>query len=215
MRLPILAACLLLAACGKEPAPLAGMAVPVGDSPTRGPADAWVTLVEFSDFECLYCGAAQPTIAQLLALYPTDLRLVFKHFPLSFHADARPAAIAAECARVQGRFWQMHDLLWAGQPLLSSSDLAADASGAGLELGVWQGCLSSSEAAARVDADIALGEQMGVRATPTFALNGQPLEGAVPLDVFKQKVESARATAEASGIVRQEYYDRAVLGLHE
>jgi protein-disulfide isomerase len=191
------------------------MAVPIGDSPTRGPADAWVTLVEFSDFECAYCGAAQPTIAQLLALYPTDLRLVFKHFPLSFHADARPAALAAECARVQGRFWQMHDVLWAGQPLLSSSDLAADASGAGLELGAWQSCLSSSEAAARVDADIALGEQMGVRATPTFALNGQPLEGAAPLDVFKQKVESARATAEASGIVRQEYYDRAVLGLHE
>ena len=211
MRLLVFAACLVLAACGK-PAPLAVMAAPVGDSPTRGPADAWVTLVEFSDFECPSCGAAQPTIAQLLALYPTDLRLVFKHFPLSFHADARPAAIAAECARAQGRFWQMHDLLWAGRPLLASNDLAADA---GLELGVWQCCLASSEPAARVDADIALGKQMGVRATPTFALNGQPLEGAAPLDDFKQKVESARATAEASGIPRQEYYDRAVLGLHE
>jgi protein-disulfide isomerase len=92
--------------------------VPVGTSPSTGPADAWVTIVEFSDFECPYCAAVQGTLQTVLSTAGSDVRHVWKHFPLSFHAGARPAAIAAECARAQGRFWEFHDLVFARQSSL-------------------------------------------------------------------------------------------------
>jgi protein-disulfide isomerase len=92
--------------------------IPVGTSPSTGPADAWVTIVEFSDFECPYCAAVQGTLRTVLSTAGSDVRRVWKNFPLSFHAGARPTAIAAECARVQGRFWEFHDLVFAGQATL-------------------------------------------------------------------------------------------------
>ncbi len=214
---PSLALALLLAACGSEPGPAPLMRVPLGTSPQRGPPDAWVTIVEFSDFQCPYCGMAEPTVEQVLALYPTDARLVYKHFPLPQHANARPAANAAECARAQGPgdgyFWPMHDVLVANQAALDAASLAADAGRiAGLDAGAWQACFDAREWDSRVQADLDLGVSVGVSGTPTFALNGQPLVGAVPLEVFKAQVEAARAAAIASGIPRALYYDRAVLG---
>ncbi len=92
--------------------------VPVGTSPVAGPADALVTIVEFSDFECPYCGRVQPTLRTVLAGAGGYVRVVFKHFPLSMHAHARPAAIAADCAHAQGRFWEFHDLVFSGQATL-------------------------------------------------------------------------------------------------
>ncbi|MGA8891394.1 MAG: thioredoxin domain-containing protein [Anaeromyxobacteraceae bacterium] len=92
--------------------------LPVGTSPSTGPADAWVTVVEFSDFECPYCAAVQGTLQSVLSTAGSDVRHVWKHFPLSFHAGARPTAIAAECARAQGRFWEFHDLVFARQSSL-------------------------------------------------------------------------------------------------
>ena len=89
---------------------------PVGSSPMSGPADAWVTIVEFSDFECPWCARAQPTLAAVLPEYGSDVRLVFKHY--GFHSYSRRTAIAAECAHAQGRFWQFHDLVFAGQAAL-------------------------------------------------------------------------------------------------
>ena len=89
--------------------------IPLGTSPVRGPADAWITVVEFSDFQCPYCGSVQTTLGTVLPEYGTDIRVAFKNFPLSFHAYARTTAIAAECAHAQGRFWQFHDLVFAGQ----------------------------------------------------------------------------------------------------
>jgi len=90
--------------------------VPVGSSPMSGPADAWVTIVEFSDFECPWCARVQPTLAAVLPDYGSDVRLVFKHY--GFHSYSRRTAIAAECAHAQGRFWQFHDLVFAGQAAL-------------------------------------------------------------------------------------------------
>jgi protein-disulfide isomerase len=92
--------------------------VPVGTSPSTGPADAWVTVVEFSDFQCPFCAAAKGTLRSVLSTAGSDVRHVFKHFPLSSHAYARPTAIAAECARVQGRFWEFHDLVFSRQSSL-------------------------------------------------------------------------------------------------
>ena len=214
-----LALALLLVACGGDPpTPAAPMRVPLGTSPQRGPLDAWVTIVEFSDFQCPYCGAAEPTIQQVLALHPADARLVYKHFPLRQHADARPAANAAECARVQGpapdgHFWEMHDLAFANQGALSAASLAGYASRiAGLDAAAWQACFDARQLDARVQADLDLGRSVGVSGTPTFAINGEPLVGAAPLETFEAMVEAARAAAVASGIPRAEYYDRAVLG---
>lgn len=90
------------------------MPVPVDGAPVRGPADAYVTLVEFSDFQCPYCRNAEPTIEAVLAAHPNDVRLVYKEFPLSFHENALPAALAADCAGQQDQFWPMHDLLMKG-----------------------------------------------------------------------------------------------------
>ncbi len=111
LRLLVASAVALCLACGgSAPAPTAArVRVPVGDSPQRGPGDAWVTIVEFADFECPYCRVEEPVLQAITAAYGSDVRVVFKHFPLGFHPDAWPAAIAAECARAQGRFWEMHD----------------------------------------------------------------------------------------------------------
>jgi len=89
--------------------------IPVGSSPVRGPAEAWITVVEFSDFQCPHCATVQTTLATVLPEYGADIRVVFKSFPLSFHTHARATAIAAECAHAQGRFWQFHDLVFGGQ----------------------------------------------------------------------------------------------------
>ena len=92
--------------------------IPVGTSPVRGPADAWITIVEFSDFQCPYCATVQATLATVLPEYGTDVRVVFKNNPLAMHSHARTIAIAAECAHAQGRFWQFHDLVFGEQQAL-------------------------------------------------------------------------------------------------
>jgi protein-disulfide isomerase len=90
------------------------MPVPVDAAPVRGPADAWVTIVEFSDFECPFCRDAEPTLEAVVAAHPADVRLVYKEYPLPFHDRAMPAALAADCAGQQDKFWDMHDLLMSG-----------------------------------------------------------------------------------------------------
>jgi len=110
----------------------AELPVPVGGAPVRGPADAWVTLVEFSDFECPFCRSAEAQVEQVLALHPSDVRLVYKQFPLtSLHDRALPAALAADCAGQQDKFWQMHDLLMQGD--LSDDALVGYARELGLQ----------------------------------------------------------------------------------
>ena len=180
---------------------------------------AKVTVVEFADFQCPFCGAAAPTVEQVLELYPADVRLVFKHFPLErLHANARPAANAAECARAQGAapdgmFWEMHDLLLAHQGALDATSLAGYAGQiAGLDTAAWQACFDARAYDARVQADVDLGASVGVAGTPTFAVNGEPIFGAASLDTFRAEVEAARAAAIASGIPRAQYYEKAVLG---
>lgn len=214
---PLLA--IAVAACGNElPPASAFMRVPVGTSPVQGPATAWVTVVEFADFQCPYCAAVAPTLAAMQAQFGTDVRLVYKHFPLSFHARARPAAVAAVCAQAQGRFWEFHDVVYANQDSLMrvadfESALAQLATAAGLELVAWQSCRADPASDAAVSADVSLGMQVGVRATPTSVVNGVPLEGALSASAFRAAIEAARSAAKASGIPADQYYDKAVLGL--
>jgi protein-disulfide isomerase len=171
-----------------------------------------VTVVEFADFQCPYCRNVQPALQQVLAAYPDDVRLVFRHYPLPFHERARPAARAAACAFAQGRFWEMAARVWAST--LDDVALAADAADAGVEdLEAWTACLGAPATEAAIDADVALGDSAGVPGTPTFFVNGEALVGAAPYATFRDAVEAAKARAMASGIPRADYYRKAVLGL--
>ncbi|HET8733096.1 MAG TPA: thioredoxin domain-containing protein, partial [Anaeromyxobacteraceae bacterium] len=122
-RLALLAAAALaLAACGADSTPTpAVMKVPVGTSPVAGPADAWVTVVEFSDFQCGFCAQAHATLDAVLPEFGADVRLVYKHYPLSFHVHARATAEASVCAHAQGRFCEFHDIVFAEQASLMSA----------------------------------------------------------------------------------------------
>lgn len=187
--------------------------VPVGTSPVRGPDDAWVTMIEFGDFECPFCGEEEPVVEALVEAYPTDLRLVFKNFPLTtIHPYAEGAAVAAECADAQGDFWPMHDLLYANQNALQSQNLPTYAQAAGVDLTLWQACLSTSTPVDAIDADVALGASVGVEGTPTFFINGEIVVGAFPQSALQAIIEAARTQAEASGVPRASYYDTVILG---
>ncbi len=194
------------------------MRAPVAGFAQQGPSDAWVTVVEFSDFECPFCARVQGTLAALRTQYGSSLRIVYRNFPLSFHAMAMPAATAAECARPQGKFWEMHDWLFANQASMGSSAafepaVAAEAAALGLDVPAWQACRTDPATTSAIQADAAGGAQLSVRSTPTFAINGVPLIGAQPLSTFQCAVDAALARAQASGIPAASYYDRAVLGL--
>ena len=217
----------VLAACGTsgpaaapegDPTGTAVLKVPVGTSPVDGPADAWVTVVTFSDFECPFCAHVQPTLAAVLPEFGGDVRLVFKHFPLSMHRHARTAAVAGTCAHAQGRFWEFHDLVFGEQAaLFGAADfeaaLASVAARSGLDTQAWQACRTVPAADAGVIEDMTLGVRVGVSGTPTFFVNGSPLVGNQPASAFRTAIEAARTRARASGIPAAEYYDKVILGL--
>jgi hypothetical protein len=149
--------------------------VPLEDSPVRGAPMAKVTIVEFSDFQCPHCGAAHPELVRVLREFEGRVRLVYKYFPLSSHTRAVPAARAAEAARAQGKFWEMHDLLFEHQRDLEDSDIRKYATQIGLDLERFERDWTSDATAARVDADRQLGQRLGIEATPSFFVDGRPL----------------------------------------
>ncbi|MBI5069105.1 MAG: DsbA family protein [Deltaproteobacteria bacterium] len=215
MRLALALSCLLLAACEPTmPADTtpARMKVPVGSAPVLGPADAWVTVVVFADLECPHCAAEHPVLLELARLQPADVRLVWKHFPLPAGPHSRSAAIATECARAQGRFWEMADLVFQHRSALLPANLASYALQAGCSEADYSACIAGTAAAAAVNADRAQGLVLGVQGTPTVVVNGQVFVGAHDLATLRAAVEAARAAAIASGVPRADYYDRVVLG---
>jgi protein-disulfide isomerase len=159
-------------------------------APARGLANARVTVVEFSDFHCPYCRRVQPTLNALLAKYPNDVRLVYKHFPLDeLHPQARRASEASWCAQQQDKFWQFHDRLYAGGSDAAPATLAAMAQSAGIDVATFESCLVSGKAASAVERDAAEGARFGVTGTPGFFINGRLLSGNLPLDRFVEIVE--------------------------
>lgn len=146
-----------------------------GDSPVRGAAMATVTIVEYSDFQCPFCGRAHPLLVDALREFSGRVKLVFKHYPLSGHVRAMPAARAAEAARLQGKFWEMHDLLFEHQSALEDPDFERYAAQLGLDLVRFRADLASAEVQHRIEADRAQGATVGVEATPTLFLNGRKL----------------------------------------
>jgi protein-disulfide isomerase len=161
----------------------------------RGPADATVTVVEYGDFECPYCGKAEPAVRASL-LTDADVRFVWRHLPLTdVHPHAQLAAEAAEAAAVQGAFWEMHDLLLSHQENLTGADLMGYAKQLGLDEGRFHEDLKRHEFSARVAQDIDSADLSGVSGTPTFFINGQRHYGAYDADSLTKAVKIARARA--------------------
>ena len=159
----------------------------------RGNPDAPVTLEEFADFQCAPCGNFAGFAEELLKEYDSRLRVVFRNFPLPMHEHAREAAMAAEAAGLQGRFWEMHDVLYREQAAWSNAPNAPElfesyAGTIGLNLDQFKKDVDSEKVRAQVDADHALGDFLGVKLTPTLFINHQPVE---PKDKNPQGVRAA------------------------
>jgi len=165
--------------------------IDVSGRPFRGSADAPVTIVEFSDFQCPFCGRAAGTMEQLMSEYPGKIKFVHMNFPLSFHANAQKAAEAFECAADQGKAYEMYDKMFANQNALSVSDLKRYAQEIGLDTARFDSCLDNGEKAQAVNAQLDLGTRYGVEGTPTFFINGEKVVGAQPIDVFRQAINEA------------------------
>ncbi len=153
--------------------------IALGDAPVRGAPMARLTIVEFSDFECPHCAAAHPILERLVHEHEGDVRVVFKNYPLEGHAHARKAARAAYAAHRQGKFWEMHDLLFANQQSLESSDLERYAASIGLDMERFRADLASEASEQRVVEDRAQGAALGVNGTPTIFVNGRQYIGPV------------------------------------
>jgi len=197
----------------REPDPAKVYAVDVGDSPVRGGtrAQARVTIVEFSDFQCPFCARGQPTIAYLLDKYGDELRVVYKHNPLPFHAQAMPAAVATVCAHAQGKFWPMHDTIFARPALIRDEDLERHARDLQLDMRRWTMCVAGGAARARVEEDMAVAARFGARGTPTFFINGHFVSGAQPADVFSSIIDAELEKSRASVIPIADYYEQVVV----
>ncbi len=166
------------------------------DDPVVGPANASVEIIEFSDFQCPFCQRLIGTLEQLKSAYGTDIRLVFKDYPLPNHPDAFKAAEAGNCANEQGKFWELHDTMFARQSELGVDDLKRHAGELGMDQAAFDTCLDSGRFAQQVNADLQAGQQYGVSSTPTVFINGRAVMGAAPFDVFdeiiREELERAR-----------------------
>ncbi|XXF75278.1 thioredoxin domain-containing protein [Myxococcaceae bacterium GXIMD 01537] len=182
---------------GARPVDATVFKVPVEGSPMHGNADALVTLVEFSDYQCPFCSRAHATVQQLEKEYGAKLRVVMKQNPLSFHPQAKPAALAAMAAGEQGKYWEMHDRLFANQKQLDDASLEKYAREIGLNVEKWKADLSSPRFTEVIARDQALAGKLGASGTPAFFINGRFLSGAQPIDNFKAIIDEELGKAEA------------------
>ena len=168
--------------------------VPTAGYYSRGPADAPITSVEFSDYQCPFCRRWHDEVSKdLFAAYPGQIRLVYRNLPLtSIHPDAFSAAEAAMCAGEQDAYWNYHDKLFAGE-LLGTGVYLQYAKELSLDMTVFEACLNDKKYQDEIQADSDFALNLGVRSTPTFFVNGLAIVGAQPLDVFKQVIDKELA----------------------
>ncbi len=177
---------------GSRPAPKlldAPVPIPTLGSPVMGPANARVTLVEFSDFQCPYCSKAVAQINATLNAYPNDVRLIFKQYPLESHPAAAISAAASLAAHRQGKFWPMHNVMFANRPKLSRQSILAWAKEIGLDMKRFAADLDSEAIHKDVLRDQADGDKAGVEGTPTLFLNGQKYNGDLAPDAIKPVID--------------------------
>ncbi len=161
---------------------------PIGTSAVKGNKNAPVTIVEFSDFQCPYCSRLQPTLQQVLDAYPNDVKLVFKDFPLSFHKQAKNAAKAARAAGEQGKYWEMHDLIFVDFNKLTDNSYKDYATRLKLDLAKFEADYSSTKYDKSIQDDINLGRGAGVTGTPTLFMNGKRMQRR-SIDDFKASID--------------------------
>jgi protein-disulfide isomerase len=158
-------------------------------APRRGGEKAKVSVVEFSDFACPFCNRVNATLNQITETYGDDVEIVFKHLPLAMHSKAPAAHAAAEAAHRQGKFWEMHDLIFANQRQMSPQKYEEYAQQLGLDVDRFRQDAASAAVKKKVDADAAEAGRLGVTGTPGFFINGRFLSGAKPFDSFKQVID--------------------------
>ncbi|HVZ72570.1 MAG TPA: thioredoxin domain-containing protein [Polyangia bacterium] len=166
-------------------------------APIKGSKDALVTIVQYSDFQCPFCSRVEPTIAQVMKEYDGKVRVAWRDLPLPFHPNAKPAAIAARAAKDQGKFWEMHDKIFADQAHMDRQTYEKYASELGLNMSKFKAALDAEKGKEEIDADSASGAKIGARGTPAFFINGKFLSGAQPYEMFKTKIDDELKTAEA------------------
>jgi protein-disulfide isomerase len=178
--------------------PKSNIQVEVGSAPATGGEHAKVTVVEFSDFECPFCGRAAKTVEAVRKKYGNKIQLVFKQFPLPMHKDAFPAAEMSMCVNEEGtsKFWKFNDLAFAAQDKLDPENLVKLAGKAGADEKKVKACFEAHKFAQYVKTDMAYGEKLGVRSTPLFFVNGQVLNGAQPIEAFTEVIDEAMASAQ-------------------
>lgn len=168
--------------------------------PSQGPANAPVTIVEFSDFQCPYCARLIPTLEQVKEKYGDKVRIVFRQYPLNFHQHAQKAAEASLCANEQGKFWELHDAMFENQQELAVEQLKAKAASLGMNAEQFNSCLDGGKFAAQVKTDFDEGAKAGVNGTPAMFINGRFLSGAQPLNEITKVIddELARKAGDSS-----------------
>ena len=172
-----------------RPDPNRRYAIDTTGAPVRGNPDAKLAIVEFSDFQCPFCGRVEPTLAQIEKQYGDQIKVVFKHLPLSIHPKAPAAHAAAEAAHLQGKFWEMHDLIFADQKGMSEDRYLQYAKQIGLDVDKFKADLASDEVKKRVAADVSEAGKLGVSGTPAFFVNGRFISGAQPLSTFQTMID--------------------------
>jgi protein-disulfide isomerase len=163
--------------------------VDIGDSPVKGPQDAKITIVEFSEFQCPFCKRGASNMEEVAKAYPGQVKFAFKHFPLPFHAQAKGAAAAAIAAKNQGKFWEMHDKLFENQQALGDELYVKLAAELGLNIDKFKSDMADPKTQQIIDADQGMGEKLGIRGTPGYFVNGVQVTGAVPVEQFKPIID--------------------------
>ncbi len=172
-----------------RPDPERRYSVNLAGAPSRGLESAKVAIVEFSDFQCPFCGRVNPTLQKIQKEYGDQVRVVFKHLPLSIHSKAPAAHAAAEAAHRQGKFWEMHDRIFANQRALEPSVLEGYAQAIGLDMDRYRKDIASKDVKKRIADDTSEARRLGVTGTPGFFLNGRFLSGAQPFERFQAMID--------------------------
>ena len=178
------------AAPQRGPDPNRVYAVKTDGAPFKGPQGAPVSIVEFTDFQCPFCGRVNPTLEQVRKVYGDQVRIVWKNFPLDFHKEAPFAHLAALAANEQGKFWELHDKLFVDPQKIKPDQVKQYAKEVGLDLARFEKDVYAPGMKARLDADMAEGKALGVTGTPAFFINGRYLSGAKPFDEFAEAINA-------------------------
>ncbi len=197
----------------QAPPPPQARNVDPGDGPALGGKRPKVTIVEWSDFQCPFCSRVEPTLKQITDTYKDDVRIVWRNEPLSFHPNALPAAKAAMAAARQGKFWQMHDLMFAHQGDLSDAKYEEWARQIGVDVARWKKDKESPEVAAQIQKDASYGQSVGADGTPSFFINGRFISGAMPFDSFKTVIDEQIKKADEQlkkGVKHEKLYETLV-----